>query len=254
MTESRLIIVTSITIFLLVTLTVVIFISFFYKKTKLIVQQKEKEIAFENELADTQVEIKEQTLNYIGQELHDDLGQKLSVVKLRLNQIANKIQTEQKEELLETNALLGECIQDIRNLTKTFVTEQIEHFGLIDSVEREVQRINKLNLIEVTFITNNHDVDLDNRHSLIIFRIIQETINNILKHSRAKKMQIEVMDSSVKLKIKICDNGKGFNVNEIQDGSGIKNIKSRAKLINAKYKITSEEDKGTTTTLNYYKK
>jgi signal transduction histidine kinase len=81
---------------------------------------------------------------------------------------------------------LGECIQDIRNLSKTLITEQIIHFGLAESIEREVLRIKKLKLLKIEFITQKQDIDISPKHGLILFRIIQESINNILKHSRAK--------------------------------------------------------------------
>ncbi|STD11692.1 sensor histidine kinase [Chryseobacterium carnipullorum] len=214
---------------------------------------KRKDMRFEKELATSQVEIKEQTLNYIGQELHDDVGQKLSVVRLRQNQLISKLKNSEKEELNELSELLGECIQDIRNLSKTLITEQIIHFGLTESIEREVKRIQKLKLLKIEFITQKQDIDISPKHGLILFRIIQESINNILKHSRAKNVTIRVDDDQDTLRINISDNGKGFNTNQIQDGSGLKNMEVRAKLIHAEFSIQSELDKGTQTSITYYK-
>ncbi len=253
MEENNLVIIFTITLFIIVLTMIFIYVVFIKKKTTLLIEQKEKDLRFEKELATSQVEIKEQTLNYIGQELHDDLGQKLSVVRLRQNQLIAKLKNAEKEELNELNELLGECIQDIRNLSKTLITEQIIHFGLAESIEREVHRIQKLKLLKIEFITQKQDIDISPKHGLILFRIIQESISNILKHSKAKNVSIRLEDDSRILRINISDNGKGFNTNDIQDGSGLKNMELRAKLIHAELSIQSELNKGTQTLITYYK-
>lgn len=241
-------------ILLIIVLTMIlVYVIFIRKKTNLLIEQKEKDLHFEKELATSQVEMKEQTLNYIGQELHDDLGQKLSVVRLRQNQLIPKLTNAEKEELSELNELLGECIQDVRNLSKTLITEQIIHFGLIESIEREIERIKKLRLLTIEFISQKHDIDITPKHGLILFRIIQESINNILKHSRAKNVAIKLEDDHEVLQITITDNGKGFNTNIINDGSGLKNMELRAKLIHAEFSIQSKLEEGTKTIITYHK-
>lgn len=253
MEENNLVIIFTITLLIVVLTMIFIYVVFIKKKASLLIKQKEKDMRFEKELATSQVEIKEQTLNYIGQELHDDLGQKLSVVRLRQNQLIPKLKNKEKEELIELNELLGECIQDIRNLSKTLITEQIIHFGLIESIEREVGRIQKLKLLKIEFLTEIQDIDISPKHGLILFRIIQESINNILKHSRAKNVSIQIEDDGERLDIRISDNGKGFDTNSIKDGSGLKNMELRAKLIHAEFFIQSERNKGTQTSITYYK-
>ncbi|MBB4807124.1 signal transduction histidine kinase [Chryseobacterium defluvii] len=253
MEQNSLVIVFTITLLIVVLAMIFIYAVFIKKKTSLLIEQKEKDMRFEKELATSQVEIKEQTLNYIGQELHDDLGQKLSVVRLRQNQLIAKLKNGEKKELNELSELLGECIQDIRNLSKTLITEQIIHFGLVESIEREVERIRKLKLLKIDFITQKQDIDISPKHGLILFRIIQESINNILKHSRAKNVLIQVEDNCEILYINISDNGKGFNTNNMHDGSGLKNMELRAKLIHAEFSIRSELEKGTQTSITYYK-
>ncbi|MGI9650553.1 sensor histidine kinase [Chryseobacterium sp. RLHN22] len=253
MEKNNLIIIFTITLFIIVLTMIFVYVIFIQKKTTLLIKQKEKDMRFEKELATSQIEMKEQTLNYIGQELHDDLGQKLSVVRLRQNQLIAKMKDSEKEELVELNQLLGECIQDIRALSKTLITEQIIHFGLIESLEREINKIRKLRLLKIELITQKHDVDISPKHGLILFRIIQESINNILKHSKAKNVSIEIEENYQKLSIKINDNGKGFNTQTVKDGSGLKNMELRAKIIHAEFSIISEINKGTQTSIIYYK-
>lgn len=253
MEENNLVIVSTATLLLVIFIMVFIYMIFLRKKTSLLLEQKEKDIWFEKELANTQVEIKEQTLNYIGQELHDDLGQKLSVARLRHNQLLNKIQGVHIKELEEINELLGECVQDIRNLSKNLITEQIVHFGLIESIEREVSRIQKLRLLTIEFVFNNHDIDIPAKHSLILFRIIQESLNNILKHAKARYVMIFIEENLETLEITIKDNGEGFQHDAVKDGSGLKNMQIRARLLNATFKIKSIPNTGTTTKILYTK-
>ncbi|MDR2206235.1 MAG: histidine kinase [Flavobacteriaceae bacterium] len=236
------IILFTIVILMMVSIMFIIYSVFIKKKTQLIL----KESSFENELANSQTEIKEQTLNYVGQELHDNIGQKLTVARMMTNHF------DKNQQVLELNQLLGECIQDIRNLSKTFITEDVLHFGIINSLEKEIKRIKELNLIEVDFQTNKDDIDLNPKHSLILFRIIQENISNVLKHSQATLMKIHIEDSPGNFKVLIEDNGKGISVSS-KTGSGHTNMANRAKIINTDLKIESTENSGTKIMLNYPK-
>lgn len=247
-----LLIMSSIVILLLILMMVLIYLFYVGKKTQLLVSQKEKEAQFEQELALAQIEMREMTLTYVGQELHDDIGQKLSVAKMMNNQMISKTEGETKDNLKEINDLLGESIQDIRNMSKTFISEQIEHFGLIDSLELEVKRISKLNLIETEFCTNKNDIDINPKDGLIIFRIIQESINNALKHSKAKKLVITVSDEPNILLVNVADNGVGISENAVKS-SGLANMKKRATMIKADLNINSEKNVGTSLQLIYPK-
>ena len=248
-----LILYSTIVILLVISMMFFIYTYFLKQKSIFILKQKEKDLELQEVLALSQIEIREQTLSYIGQELHDDLGQKLSVAKLLINQILIEEYAIAKDKINEVNMILGESIRDIRSLSKTYITEQVEHFGFIDSLQREINRIKKLNLIEVGFHFNNHDIDIHSKHSLILFRITQECITNILKHSKAKKMDINVIDNLGHLKIIIMDNGKGMEAEKSYHGSGIKSMKSRIKMINGYFNLVSEIDKGTATHITYIK-
>lgn len=226
---------------------------FIKKKSQLLLTQKIKESIFEQELANSQVEIKEQTLNYIGQELHDDLGQKLSVARLMTNKLSFSTEKNNLQIAQEINLLLGECIQDIRNLSKVFITKQVEHFGFVESLEREIFRIQRLALLEVHYKISNHELEIQPDHALILFRIIQECITNVIKHSKSKYLQLIVDDFNQKIEIRINDKGIGFRTQLEKDGSGLKNMMSRAKLINAEFEINSTKNNGTKVLIIYNK-
>jgi len=248
-----LIIVTTFVILTVVLMMVSVYGIFIKKKSALLLDQQRQVALYDQELAIAQVEIKEQTLNYIGQELHDDLGQKLSVARLMTNKISSPSNADEKEIAMEINSLLGECIQDIRNLSKVFITKQVEYFGFVESLEREVFRIKRLNLLEVDYEINNHDLDINSDHALILFRIVQECITNVIKHSKSKKIELKVVETPNNIRIFVNDNGVGFESNIKNDGSGLQNMKSRANIINAEFQINSVLNEGTKIKITYKK-
>ena len=245
--------ITTFIILIVISMMVLVYGVFVKKKSELLLSQQKKEALFEQELAIAQVEIKEQTLNYIGQELHDDLGQKLSVARLMTNKIAMADESEKKNIALEINILIGECIQDIRNLSKVFISKQVKHFGFVESLEREIFRIERLELMQVDYQINNHHLEINSDHGLILFRIIQECINNVIKHAKSNKMLVEIEDEFNSININIMDYGIGFNAKNRNDGSGLANIKNRAQIINAEFNIKSTENLGTDITISYKK-
>lgn len=248
-----LIMVTTFIILTVVLMMVAIYGIFIKKKSSLLLEQQRQVAVYEQELAIAQVEIKEQTLNYIGQELHDDLGQKLSVARLMTNKLVLSSEEDKKDIAGEINVLLGECIQDIRNLSKVFITKQVEHFGFVDSLEREIFRIKRLNLLEIDYEISDHHLEINSEHALILFRIVQECITNVIKHSKSKKIELKVVDSSNNIKIFVNDNGVGFIKNLQNDGSGLQNMKSRAHIINAEFQINSVLNEGTRIKIKYKK-
>lgn len=245
--------ITTFIILIVILMMVLVYGIFVKKKSELLLSQQKKEALFEQELAISQVEIKEQTLDYIGKELHDDLGQKLSVARLMTNKLALANEEDKTNIAHEINLLIGECIQDIRNLSKVFISKQVKHFGFVESLEREIFRIERLQLMDVEYQINNHDLEINADHALILFRIIQESINNVIKHARSNKILIKVEDHSNFIEISINDYGVGFNAEHRNDGSGLTNIKNRAKIINASFKIKSTENIGTEITITYNK-
>ena len=244
---------TTVLVFAIVLIMVVVYIFFYKKKSELLFDRKIKEAQFEQELTLAIIEMKETTLSYIGQELHDDLGQKMSIAKLMVNLGLETAEGPQKEILQEINEVIGESIRDIRSLSKSFITEQIENLGLVQSVQKEVSRIDRLNLMKIKFTHNTNKIILESKDCLILFRIIQESINNVLKHSRAKNMTISLQDEPRFVEIILSDDGIGFNENKHKSGSGLMSMKKRANLIQTDLDVNTIIGEGTTITIKYNK-
>lgn len=241
-------------IFIFLIFIFVIYALFVNKRNKLILENQQQQLNFEKELAESQSEIKEQTLNFVGQELHDNIGQKLTAIKIWINQLKSQANNpKQIESLNESVLLISETIEDVRTLSKSLISEQVKYFGLLESIEREIQRNNQYGTIEIKFQNTNEEIDINNQHALILFRIFQELFINSLKHSKTKTIEIIIENLPKQLSISIKDFGVGFNSKDEHIGSGLKNIKQRAKLINSEIDVYSEIGKGSTFIINYKK-
>ncbi len=243
------ILVLAVTIIIIVlAATLVVFLLYFQKKkVAYILKQKEIQKKFEEEINKSRIEIQEQALKNISWEIHDNIGQLLSVAKMQLNIVQMSLPNEQQIKIQETGQIVGKSLEELRGLAKSLNPETIKNKGLIDSLQLEVDRFNRLNVLEASLNITNEPFDLSNEKEIILFRILQEFCNNTLKYSKAEKLNIQLNFANNHLEITAQDNGIGFNVNDTskQNGIGLLNIKSRGKLIGAEIDLKSEENKGT---------
>lgn len=204
---------------------------------------------YEKELLRTQLEIQEQTFEHISLELHDNVGHYISLAKLHLLTLTSE-DKDFSDKLEASVDLLGTSLQEIRALCSNLNTSNLKNNGLIKTVEQQVAQIGKSGRFEVEFTVSGKTVYMDEKKELILFRIIQEAFNNIIKHSQASKIGIQLAYCKLDMELTITDNGKGFDVEDSLSGptssSGIRNIVNRSSLINASQKIWSEQGKGTT--------
>jgi signal transduction histidine kinase len=201
---------------------------------------------FHQELLKTQLEVQEQTLNYVSTEIHDNITQVLSFVKLTLANVASGTEGEKRTKINETRELVAQTITDLRDLSKSLSFEHIASLGLVQTIETEVERINKSGLLHVSLELDGTAYPLGDQHELVLFRIFQESLNNTLKHSGAKYFKIVLRYHSDFFNLSLEDDGSGFSVQVLDNklGSGLKNIKNRAALIGGAATIESSPGKG----------
>ena len=213
---------------------------------------------YDQELLRSQLEMQEKTLKTISQELHDNIGQMLSVVKLSMASVRLDKDHPAKATVDSSKEILNKAIVDLSNLTKSLHTDRISQIGLEQAIEFEVNTIKRTGLVDIDFQnpTSDYHQSIDGQTSIFLFRMFQEILNNTLKHSKASHVFIGIDFTSDKnFVLQIKDNGVGFNVEEKQNkpsssgGVGLKSMKNRAKLIGAKFLIDSKEGKGTSVTI-----
>jgi signal transduction histidine kinase len=243
----ELVVLASTLIIVLITIALIVLFAVFQKrKNKLLLKQEENKKRFEREIAESQIEIREQTLRNISWELHDNIGQLLTLAKIQL-------QNTTPESLEEVKKTISKSLLEIRALSKLINPEAIKNIRLNKAIQLEIDRLNRLNFIDSNLIISGDIVDLDSKSEIIMFRILQEFLSNTIKHSRATKLQISLNYTKENLQIIAKDNGVGFDIALLssEKGIGLDNIKNRAKLINAVVDLKSEKEKGTQLEINY---
>jgi signal transduction histidine kinase len=209
-------------------------------------EQEELEAAFRQELLKTRIEIHEQTLEHISKEIHDNITQVLSFVKLSLGTLGNTLDSSQKTKVSESRELIAQTITDLRDLSKSLSFEHISAVGLIKTIEKEVERINKSGLVEINLLTEGQEYSLGEQRELVLFRILQEALNNALKHAGAKHFKISLQYQHDLFNLTLEDDGSGFSPGLLNNksGSGLRNMENRAALIGGSAVIDSAPGKG----------
>ena len=194
----------------------------------------------------------EQERKRLAKELHDGLVQTLSAISLNLKALEEHLHD---LPVVETTAynnamkLLDEAIIDTRNLSHDLLPSVLEHYGLIKAVSDLVDKMNSNKSIRFTFEYNVYYGEFNKLIEIGIYRIIQELVQNIVKHSRADFANIELAQADGFLEIKIEDNGVGFEgtMEEMQsNGIGLRNVVTRVRSLNGIITLDSTDRKGTT--------
>ncbi len=252
--ELAIILFSAIAFFILLGVSLLLFVLYYQKKHFQFISEKDSlKTTFQRELLNTQLEIQEQTLKYISQEIHDNIGQILSLAKLHLA-TANIDKPESLQQKIEdSKQLVGKAIQDLRDLSKSLNTDYIAQVGFARSIEYELEMIKKTGSFDTEINIEGPIQKIESQRELILFRIIQEILNNIIKHSKATLITTRIQYLPAEINISIKDNGMGFNVEDSLNthaGLGIKNMYNRTSLIGGNFQINSIVGLGTTIQIN----
>ena len=239
----------TVTLLILLMAGFIVVLLYFYKK-KQIAYLKTIEIInhdHEKNLLKSRVEVQEQTLQNISREIHDNISLSLTLAKLQLNTLDIHDKNKTGQAVSSSVDLLSKSINDLSDLSKSMNADTIVQDGLIDALENETARITKSGLIEINTEIKGNPVFLDAQKELIIFRIIQEAFNNIIKHASAHKVNLELYYNTNHIEITVKDDGKGFDPQHVstKSGAGISNMKTRAKVFSGKVEIKSNLGLGT---------
>jgi signal transduction histidine kinase len=208
----------------------------------------------QRELLATQLEIQQATMQQIGRELHDNIGQKLTLVSLYTQQLLyeNKV-PEVSERIDQVSQIINQSLQDLRSLSKTLTDDNISQKEIATLIQEEVDNTNALKKCEIHFEHNIENLELDFVHKNVLLRITQEFIQNSIKHSHCKNIFIKLKTSKENLwELNIKDDGVGFDTTKtLSNGIGLTNMKNRAKIIGADFNFISEADSGTSLNISF---
>lgn len=187
----------------------------------------------------------------IAQDLHDEVGAMLSVVKLNVSRFERKSENESIKNLAqETKIYLEDVITQVRRISRALMPPSLEKLGLDFVVEELVNWVNKSDDIQIVYRKSGSPLRFNHKKELAVFRIIQELLNNAIKHAQASVIQINARYCTDRIALSVCDNGIGFELEQMtKTGLGLRNLESRSQILNARFKIKSSPGKGTTAIL-----
>lgn len=246
-------------IFIAGTLFITIFVSALilfliqYKRRQVRFYTEKLEIQhqYDTQLLQTKLEVQERSFKYYSEEIHDNAGQLLSSVKYQLYTIKNESHEPHTiQRAAETTELLSRAINDLRNISHTLNNTFIANAGLADAIEKEIGYLYSAKGLTAKLHVTGHKYDLSQEQELLIFRIVQESMANAIKHAQATSIDIYLDYRPVMLVVTIKDNGAGFDTKEIKsDGIGLNNMQVRAAMLKGRLTLTSQKEMGTTISL-----
>ena len=214
----------------------------YYQKRKFEEEKKLSAIEknYNRMLLDTALNSEETERRRIAQDLHDDIGTMLSLTKLSLNQLSKSISEHGFKEdqiMRKSQSLVEETILHVRRITRDLVPTTLERFGLTEAITEFINRLEENNQLTISFSSNADDYPRQGQKiELTLYRIMQELVNNAIKHARCNKIEIVLEINQRNISLRVTDNGIGFDPDQIKDnnlaGLGLLGIESRLAIVN----------------------
>ena len=229
-----------------------IFISYRIKRKIINAKLEIEKIKSETEkkILETKLEIQEYTFTKISSDIHDNISLGLTLAKLQIN---NHIENKEpnSEKLILAVDLISKSLIDLNDISKSLDGNHLLEYGLINAIESEMNVLRQTGLYDVEFDIIGEPIFLDHKIEMVILRIMQEACNNTIKHARANSIRVELYFETENVKLKVVDNGIGFDLKKIEEKkeirkmAGLKNVYSRAEIVEGRVEIYSMIDKGT---------
>ena len=218
-----------------------------YRQEKIALQAQ-----YQQEILQAQLEIQHQTLQQIGQDLHDNIGQLLSVMSLNMHLLEEEVtDAKTKEQIVGVSEILQQTISGVRGLSKSLDSDFVMDFGLVESLSYELQRIRNTDKYQTEIVVEGQEYRLEGKKEIVLFRIAQEILNNILKHSEASMIKVCFGFEPNQFSLELQDDGKGFDYEaafyrDIEyTGVGLRNIQRRIEILGGSCHFTTAEGEGT---------
>lgn len=203
------------------------------------------QISHQRQLTQATIDGQEAERRSIGKELHDNIGQQLTTIKLFLDYAKSTAGGETLEMVNMGLKAVADAINDVRTISRSLVPFTLKDLGLIESINELIEAFMRTKVLTIEFEHAEFVEDLvPENQKLSLFRIVQEQLNNIIKHSGAKNVSIKLFSKAGEFALEIRDDGKGFDPTYLRRGIGILNIKNRAELFNGRAEIFSQPGNG----------
>ncbi|HEX8019215.1 sensor histidine kinase [Mucilaginibacter sp.] len=213
---------------------------FYYKQNKL----KQRNIAMQAIIA-----AEESERQRIAQDLHDSVSQIISAAKINLSVIGSElpfINEEQKTRFEKVINLVDYGFKEVRTISHNMMPWALHKTGLAQVIKQFIENIGNHN-IAINFFSRGFDSPFDNTTEIILYRVLQESVNNVMKHADADRLDISLIRSDESISLTIEDNGKGFDTTnpDVFNGMGLNNLRSRINFLKGKVEFDSQANRGT---------
>jgi signal transduction histidine kinase len=222
-------------------------IIYFKRLNAMRLAQEKLQAEIANEVNNARIEIQQSTLNNISQEIHDNVGQLLSLTKMQLNLLEAQ-EVKDNNLISEAKDNISKAMTDLRDLAKGMSSDRIQLLGLYDSVTQEALRINKVGRLQVQVNSSGNKKEPEHKKQLVVFRVIQECFQNILKHAQANHVLVTFTYQPDSFHVVIKDDGVGFDYqpgSPSSEGLGLMNIFNRIHLVGGEVTVNSSPGAGT---------
>jgi len=213
------------------------------------------EPTYQQELLQAQIEVLEQTLQHISHEIHNNIGQILALVKINLNTVDIREEEVALQKLSTTKMLVTKSLNDLRSLAKTLDASYVLRSRLSEALQFELNYIEQVSSCATALLVRGEERLLASQQQVVVFRVAQEVLNNAMKHACAKHITIELTFGPVHFQMRIVDDGRGFDLDGMQQaeayerGAGLATIHTRSGIIGARFSLQSTPGLGTTALL-----
>lgn len=231
--------------------SVVLVIFFIIQKKRQVqnfLEQQKLKFDYEHSLLTTRIEVQEQAFEFVSRDIHDNIGQVLSLGCIQLASLKNTIDSNEVVlKLDDTLQLFKKSVKDLRLLSHSLNTGLVQHRPLEQSVKTELDRIEAFSNIDCEVYVPNGEEGLPPDQRLVVFRIVQEALQNILKHAEATKIRILLEQLDTTFNVQVTDNGIGFEqvTGQAVQSMGLLSMQQRATLMRARLTVSSLPGKGT---------
>ncbi len=246
------VIIGSFLVIFLIAFVIFVIIRYKLRQQRHLQEKKTMQSQFEQELLQTQLEIQEQTLKTISEEIHDNVGQVLSLAKLNLNTVGNISDEKAQFKIDSTKNLVSKAINDLRNLSRSLHGERIGEIGLQEAIANELRIVQNTGQFKTDLQFTGQPYKLDQQKEMVLFRIVQEALHNAVKHSNAAHLKVLLNYNAADFILTISDDGNGFQPEQLhatQTGIGLKSMRNRAALIGGEFSLQSSKNNGTSITI-----
>ncbi len=222
-----------------------VFIHYSKKKKLLLKEKMEREANFRQELLQAQLEMQEHTFKTVSQEIHDNVGQILSIIKLHLNILT--FHNESDEQLESVKDMLTCAITELRDLSAGYYADRLVEEGFLVAIQHQLKLLEKTGLFTTDFQTKLETLSIEKSKVIFLHRIVQEILHNVVKHSGGTHVHAQIEKENKQIHILLSDNGKGFDSTDpsFKAGIGLSSISQRATMIDANLEISSALGMGT---------